>query len=63
MSYNIYFEIDTGGAEPACVDNELNHTSNCAPMFNTAMEGGIRGLQGILENAVRHPKATISVSS
>ena len=53
MSHDVYFEIDTGGDEPACVGGELNHTSNCGLMFDTAMVGGIRGLHGRTGAAVQ----------
>ncbi len=36
MSYDIYLEIDTGGPEPAVIDNNHNMTSNVAPMWRRA---------------------------
>lgn len=48
MSYDVHFEIDTGGAEPARVGNDnLNYTYNCSPMFRRALGGdGINDLHG-----------------
>ncbi len=37
MSYDVYFEIDTGGKELHAVDS-FNHTSNCYHMFFFAMD-------------------------
>lgn len=36
MSYDIYLEVDTGGAEPATVGDSWNYTSNLAPMWRLA---------------------------
>lgn len=36
MSYDIWLEIDTGGAEPAQIDTSRNMTSNVAPMWRKA---------------------------
>ena len=36
MSYDIWLEVDTGGAEPAEVGHPWNYTGNCAPMWRAA---------------------------
>lgn len=35
MSYDVWLEIDTGGAEPAAL-TDWNYTSNCGPMWRAA---------------------------
>lgn len=39
MSYDIWMEMDTGGEEPAQVDEVGNYTCNCSPMFRKALGG------------------------
>jgi hypothetical protein len=36
MSYDVWLEVDTGGAEPAQVGESWNQTSNVAPMWRAA---------------------------
>lgn len=49
MSYDVYLEIDTGGAEPAALGDSLNYTYNCGPMFRLALgRDGINSLEGEL---------------
>ncbi len=36
MSFDVWLEIDTGGDEPAQVVDDLNMTSNVAPMWRRA---------------------------
>ncbi len=57
MSYDIYLEIETGGAEPATVGREFNMTSNVAPMWRHAganlaeFDGKTAGAMGPLLDA------------
>lgn len=49
MSYDVRFEIDTGGPEMATVCDGLNYTSNCSPMFREALGGrGLHELNGMI---------------
>lgn len=63
MSYDIHFEIDTGGAQPAIVGNDnLNYTYNCSPMFRRALGGdGINDLHGKIASDVL-PLLRVAVS-
>lgn len=49
MSYDLYLEIDTGGAERAIVSEHWNYTSNVAPMWRLAMPetDGLAGMEGL----------------
>lgn len=50
MSYDIDLVIDTGGPEPARLQDEYwNYTSNVAPMWRLAMPetDGLAGLHGV----------------
>lgn len=50
MSYDIWLEVDTGGPEPARLEDEhWNYTSNVAPMWRLAMPDtdGLAGLEGM----------------
>lgn len=62
MSYSVYFMIDTGGDEPACVGESFGITWNLSPMMRKALGGdGVRDWNGrtagalvpALERAVR----------
>jgi len=63
MSYDVHFEIDTGGAEPAIIGNDdLNYTYNCGPMFRRALGGdGIHDLHGMLASDAL-PRLRVAVS-
>ncbi len=63
MSYDVHFEIDTGGTEPAIVGNDnLNNTYNCSPMFRRALGGnGINDLNGKIASDVL-PTLRVAVS-
>ena len=43
MSYNTYILIDTGGIEPATVEDCGNYTSNVGPMYRAVMPGPYQG--------------------
>src|SRR5690349_20658005 len=43
MSYDAWIFIDTGGAEPAQVEDLGNYTCNVGPMFRLAMPGPYHG--------------------
>jgi hypothetical protein len=48
MSYDIHLEIDTGGPEPAEVEDVGNYTSNCSPMWTHALGFYVGDLHGWL---------------
>lgn len=59
MSYDVWLEVDLGGAEPHVVGGTINHTSNTAPMWRLAgaeiadMDGKLAGeCTPALEHAV-----------
>lgn len=50
MSYDIWLEADLGGEDSVRVGNlDWNYTSNCAPMWRTAMpeSEGLAGMDGM----------------
>ena len=65
MSWDFYMEADLGGPHMVEVKEGLNYTYNVAPMYNKAIEGGIRKLEGkkgkecipILKKCIENMKA------
>jgi hypothetical protein len=64
MSYDIWLEIDAGGAEPVSVFDVGNYTGNVSPMWYKALGFSLGDLHGklagdcieVLERALAHMK-------
>lgn len=60
MSYDVHFEIDTGGEEPVEIA-EYNYTYSCAPMFQLALGGeGINELGGCAGDWIEHLERAVN---